>query len=119
MDLSRETHDDVLVLTVQAERIDAASAIQMKDCFREAIKDWDQRVLVDLKNVNFMDSSGLGAMVAALKCLNGRPLELTGMTPAVEKVFSLTRMDKVFTLHDSRKDALGAGESSKNDATAA
>jgi anti-sigma B factor antagonist len=50
--------------------------------------------------VNFLDSSGLGAVVAVMKLLMpARKLELAGLTATVEKVFRLTRMDSVFTIH--------------------
>jgi anti-sigma B factor antagonist len=61
---------------------------------------------MDLASVTFMDSSGLGAMVAALKSLDGRRLELCGLTGAVDKVFTLTRMDKVFVIHVDADQAI-------------
>ena len=58
--------------------------------------------MLDLSAVTFVDSSGLGAIVAAMKQV-GAPqrLELAGLTRNVAKVFALTRMDRVFTIHDS------------------
>ncbi len=51
----------------------------------------DSRVILDLSSVKFIDSSGLGAIVAAMKQLgSGRRLDLAGLTPVVEKVFRLT-----------------------------
>ncbi|EPX77824.1 STAS domain-containing protein [Litoreibacter arenae] len=101
-----ETADGVLVLTVTAERIDAASAVHFKDGFRDATAAHGGRVVMDLAPVSFMDSSGLGAMVAALKSLGGRKLEICGLAPAVDKVFRLTRMDKVFIVHEQLDRAL-------------
>ena len=101
------THQDgILVLTLSATRIDAASAIHFKDDFRNATAAPAKRVIMDLASVTFMDSSGLGAMVAALKSLDGCKLELCNLTAAVDKVFRLTRMDKVFPVHASMKEAL-------------
>ena len=104
-----ETSSGVLVLTLTAKRIDAASAVHFKDDFREATAAHSGRVVMDLESVTFMDSSGLGAMVAALKALGGRKLELCKMTAAVDKVFRLTRMDKVFLLHADVEQALDFG----------
>jgi anti-sigma B factor antagonist len=103
---TRETPTGVLVLTLTANRIDAASAVHFKDEFREAVTSRSGRVIMDLSTVSFMDSSGLGAMVAALKLLKGRDLELCGLSPAVDKVFRLTRMEKVFSLHENLEQAL-------------
>jgi anti-sigma B factor antagonist len=74
---------------------------------REVTVDTAPRVVLDLSSVNFLDSSGLGAVVAVMKLLlPGRKLELAGLTPTVEKVFRLTRMDSVFIIHPAVPGAL-------------
>ncbi|WP_054304040.1 STAS domain-containing protein [Gemmobacter sp. LW-1] len=91
---------DTLVVEVGADRIDAACAIQFKDAMRELAGRAGTRVLIDMSRVRFLDSSGLGAVVAVMKLLGpDRRLELAGLTPAVDKVFRLTRMDSVFLIH--------------------
>ena len=63
-------------------------------------------MLLDLSAVTFMDSSGLGAILAIRRALPpGHRIELTGLTPNVERVFRLTRMDMVFTIHPIRAEA--------------
>jgi anti-sigma B factor antagonist len=100
MQLLAVRQGDMLVVEVQESRIDAASAIQFKERMRDVTADPAPRVIVDLSRVGFLDSSGLGAVVAVMKLLGpARKLELAGLTPAVEKVFRLTRMDSVFTIH--------------------
>ena len=67
---------------------------------RELIQAALPRVVLDMSRVAFLDSSGLGAVVAVMKLLApDRKLELSGLTPTVEKVFRLTRMDSIFTIH--------------------
>lgn len=100
MNLESTLEGDVLVITVLAERIDAASAIAFKEEMRSLLEGGPARTILDLSRVAFLDSSGLGAVVAAKKLVGpGRSLELSGLTGAVEKVFRLTRMDSVFTIH--------------------
>lgn len=102
MELIAEQSGDMLVVTALGDRIDAAGAIQFKDRMRELTQKPSQRVLLDLSRVSFLDSSGLGAVVAVMKALGpDRKLELAGLTPTVQKVFRLTRMDGVFTIHPS------------------
>lgn len=102
MELMAEQRGDVLVINALHDRIDAACAIQFKDRMRELAQTVTKRVVLDLSRVNFLDSSGLGAVVASMKALGPeRKLELSGLTPTVQKVFRLTRMDTVFTIHDS------------------
>ncbi|MAM62483.1 STAS domain-containing protein [Maritimibacter sp. UBA3975] len=100
MELMSRDVGDLRVVTVADARIDAAVAIQFKDQMRALIDTGPDRVVLDLSSVAFVDSSGLGAIVAAMKQA-GEPqrLELAGLTRNVAKVFALTRMDRVFTIH--------------------
>ncbi len=108
MELSFEDIGSLRVIKAQEDRIDAAVAIQFKDRMRELTDTAPARLLLDLSRVGFLDSSGLGAVVAAFKQAGpDRRLELAGLTPTVEKVFKLTRMDSVFTIHASADDVTG------------
>ena len=107
MQLQTQTRPRLLSVLVMEDRIDAASAIQFKERMRDLTQTADGRVVLDLARVMFLDSSGLGAIVAVKKLLApDRVLELSGLTPTVEKVFRLTRMDTIFTIHPSHEIAL-------------
>ena len=107
MELACERIGDVLVITPQEDRIDAAVAIKFKDEMRGLTTDGPDRIVLNLALVGFVDSSGLGAIVGAMKQLTlGQQLERASLTPNVEKVFRLTRMDRVFQIHNSVDDAL-------------
>ncbi len=100
MELQSELHGEILVIRAMDDRIDAAGAIQFKERMRGLVEVPSARVVLDMSRVGFLDSSGLGAVVAVLKALGPlRRLELAGLTPTVEKVFRLTRMDSVFIIH--------------------
>ncbi|QIE45627.1 STAS domain-containing protein [Pseudohalocynthiibacter aestuariivivens] len=102
MNLTPTRKGDQTIVTVNASRIDAASAIQFKDAMRSATADAGNHVILDLGQVAFIDSSGLGAIVAAMKLIGpDRRLDLAALTPDVDKVFRLTRMDTVFSIHGS------------------
>jgi anti-sigma B factor antagonist len=113
VNLSFQTVDGVAVVFAHATRIDAAVAIQFKDRFAEiavrlkgdllekpGASGDDLVLLLDLSEVEFLDSSGLGAVVAARKLLGKQyRLALAGLQPAVEKVLRLTHMDRVFPIY--------------------
>ncbi|MHC9236001.1 STAS domain-containing protein [Pseudooceanicola sp. 502str34] len=107
MDFVSDMIGDRMVVTVQSPRIDAAAALQFKDGMRIATEGASARVLLDLSQVDFIDSSGLGAIVGVMKYLAPeRQLDLAGLRPNVERVFRLTRMDTVFVIHATREEAL-------------
>lgn len=110
MQLSFEDIDTVRVITIGESRIDAAIAISFKDNMRELTDTGPERVVLDMTTVDFIDSSGLGAVVAAMKQVDAsKKLELACLSPTVAKVFRLTRMDTVFTIHANVQAALGGG----------
>ncbi|OCX61626.1 anti-anti-sigma factor [Thioclava sp. SK-1] len=106
MNLYAEARNDALLVRIDEDRIDAAIAIRFKDLMRETCVQPSSRVVLDMSKVNFLDSSGLGAVVAVMKALGKqRPLELAGLTPNVAKVFRLTRMDTIFRLYPDVESA--------------
>ena len=98
-----------LVLEVSGPRLDAAQAVRFREEFLQQIEGNPDRVVIDFSNVAFLDSSGLGALVSVVKRLNkhGRPV-ICGLQPAVQTMFSLTRMDQVMTVRQTRDDALAS-----------
>ncbi|WP_430465580.1 STAS domain-containing protein [Tabrizicola sp.] len=111
MELVAQESGGILVIRAMKDRIDAASAIQFKDRMRElTVNSTAPRVVFDMSNIAFLDSSGLGAVVAVLKALSpDRKLELSGLTGTVQKVFRLTRMDSIFIIHDALPNGLHTG----------
>jgi anti-sigma B factor antagonist len=88
-----------LIVVVEDTRIDAAVALRFKDRMLELTESPAKRVILDLSAVEFLDSSGLGAVVGSMKQLGrDRQLVLAGLTPTVDKVFRITRMDRVFPI---------------------
>ncbi|WP_050931905.1 STAS domain-containing protein [Aestuariivita boseongensis] len=106
MSLASKDINRMRIVTVNADRIDAAMAIQFKEDMRQITQGAPDRVVLDLSKVDFVDSSGLGAIVAAMKQLDGAcKLDLAGLSDPVAKVFRLTRMDTVFQIFDTVDDA--------------
>ncbi len=102
MKLDSQIRNNVNIVVVNEARIDAAAAIQFKDEMRSITEGGPAHIVLDLSQVAFVDSSGLGAIVSIKKYLGTeKQLDLAGLTTDVAKVFQLTRMDKVFAIHDS------------------
>lgn len=107
MEVSVKTEEDICVVRVLDRRIDAAVALEFKETMRRSAVGSPPQIVLDLGHVDFIDSSGLGAIVATMKHLAPeRTLILAGMTPTVDKVFKLTRMDSVFPIFPTLDAAL-------------
>lgn len=99
MKLKHSDTGSIRVIVVQAQRLDAAVAVDFKDMFAALIEPEVGDYVIDMGEVEFLDSSGLGSIVACLKLLDeGKRLHLAALQPVVAKVFQLTRMDSVFRI---------------------
>ncbi|ABD56968.1 STAS domain-containing protein [Jannaschia sp. CCS1] len=108
MNLTYTPHITVGVVHLADSRLDASIAIQFKETFRTLTADGGD-VILDLTDVEFLDSSGLGAIVAVYKGLGpGRHMALAGLQPPVEKVMTLTRMNAVFAIFPTLDAGLAA-----------
>lgn len=107
MDLTLLNQNDRLGITVEANRIDAQAALKFKDAVHTACNGAHSWVILDLSKVDFVEPSGLGAIVSIKKHLGkDRRIDLASLEPAVEKVFRLTRMDSVFRIYPSLAHAM-------------
>ena len=109
MKLEGRHERNVLVVTVVDKRIDAGAVDDFKTKISQYIADGENLIVLDLSNVEFIDSSGLGAVVGALKMLgdNGK-MVICGAADSTMRMFKLTRMNKVFNMFDSEKEAVDA-----------
>lgn len=99
MDVTVQDESGQVVIRMAEKRLDAAIAGEFKDTVRPHIATHGPDLVLDLAAVDFLDSSGLGAVIALRKALpEGRRLQLRGLTPNVDRVFRLTRMDQVFEI---------------------
>ena len=98
---------EIAVITLKVKRLDASAAPAFKQAVLKVIDSGENRLVLDLAGVEFVDSSGLGAMVAILKSLGGRgAMAVCNASTSVLGLFRLTRMDKVFSIVSSRDEAV-------------
>ena len=102
MNITEELQGNILVLRVGETRLDAARAPALREELLRHIDAGHSQIVLDLSKTDFLDSSGLGALVSAVKRLGSKgTLAIAGAQGAVTRLFSLTRMDRVFALHPS------------------
>jgi anti-anti-sigma factor len=80
--------------------LDGTKAQQFREEISQLVEQKTEVVLIDFKNVTFMDSSGLGALVLALKTVRaaGGKLFICSVNDQIKMLFELTSMDRVFEI---------------------
>lgn len=109
MDIEITKSGQATVLTPKGD-FDMAAADDMKRRLTELIDRGQSRLVMDLAQVPYIDSSGLGALVAAMKHARsaGGDIKLCALTPDVRAIFDMTRLIKVMEVHGSRQEALAS-----------
>jgi anti-sigma B factor antagonist len=109
LSLSARSVADRTVLEVGGE-IDVYTAPSLRTKIISLVDDGTKVLIVDLTHVEFLDSTGLGVLVGALKRLRGIGGELAIVCDQERllKIFRITGLDRVFTLHSSVESAAGA-----------
>ncbi|QTR50246.1 STAS domain-containing protein [Candidatus Thiothrix anitrata] len=109
MQFSTRTQGEFTIVTVLDTRMDAAIAPELKVQISQLIDDGATRIVLDISQVTFMDSSSLGALVSLLKMVGNRgDLIIAGATGIVADLFKLTRMERVFRMAASVDAAVEA-----------
>jgi len=107
MKIKTEIINGVFVVTCQGSRFDASFAQDFVKSMQNYIQKGHLDIILDLSSVEFVDSTGLGAIVRCLKEINGRgKLVLCGVNEMVLSLLQITRLDKVFIQAADRREAL-------------
>lgn len=107
MNLSHERVNDYNVLTIHDERIDAHNSGELKEYLLQMIEGGESQIIIQLGQVRFIDSSGLGALLSGNKHMlakSGR-LVLANIQKQVLSMFELTRLNRVFEIFSDLEEA--------------
>ncbi len=102
IDFAVHTRDDGVGVVVPQGRLNMVSARRLKELLSELVAGGTVRIVVDMAETTFLDSSGLGALIGGLKAARqaGGDLRIARPTPAVTTVFELTNLDRVLRARD-------------------
>ena len=112
MKLESKNIDDILVCDVQAKRATLDAAEQLRDFLIHAIESGSERIVVDLSDVEFIDSSFLGAIMAAMKRLvpiHG-DLKICTQSEQIMTLLKITRLNRIFSVYPSVSNAVSSFE---------
>ena len=110
MDLKTTENDRVTMLTLNGDLVIGEAESTFKKTVTRLLEEGRVQLLVDLKGVGFLDSSGLGALVRALtnSQKEGGQTKLVHAGPQIRKLLEMTKLDSVFELHDDLPTAISS-----------
>lgn len=102
-----EKNGDIAIVAFPARDLDAANAKEFKRDVSLILKENDKLVF-DLSSLEFIDSSGLGALISCLRIMSEKrgDLKLFGLTRKVRALFELVRLHNLFEIFGTREEAL-------------
>jgi anti-sigma B factor antagonist len=108
MNLTKEKINNIQIFVIEEKEANLSKSEHFKQLVIEEIDKGERKLLVSFKNVEYLDSSFLGALVGILKHL--LPLQgqliLTDMNGDIENLFELTRLNKIFNIKPDLKSAM-------------
>lgn len=112
--IEAERPSGVTVVSVRGEA-DLHSAPELRDALATLIEDGTDELVLDLSETTFVDSMTLGVLLGAMKRVRSRGghLRLVVTGADVRRIFEITLLDRVFPLHDTREEALGAARAAR------
>jgi anti-sigma B factor antagonist len=113
MNITLEHRNGGVLLRFHDERVDAHNSSELKDYLSSLLEEGMKCLVLDMAEVGFVDSSGLGALLSGFKNAGLRECRfvLAALQPRVQSMFELTRLHRVFEIHPSVSEALcDAGE---------
>lgn len=111
MELSVSTRDEGQFTVVEVGgEVDVYTAPRLREAVVSAIDAGNVKLVIDVDRVDFLDSTGVGVLVGALKKVRGEggTLDIVCTQPRLLKIFDITGLDKVFGLHASVPEAIGS-----------
>ena len=99
---------DVTVVDVAGRITLGEGSSALRDALRELVKEGHKNILLNLKEVTYIDSSGIGELVSAFTTITnqGGHLKLLGLTHRVKDLLQITKLYTVFDVHEDEAHAV-------------
>ena len=94
------------IILVHSESLDASNVKAFKAALQPALAA-HQNIILDMSELSFVDSSGLGALLSCLRTMSNKngQLKLCSMAKPVKALFELVRMHRIFSIYNDRAAA--------------
>jgi anti-sigma B factor antagonist len=106
---SREV-DGVTILDLSGKIVLGEGSVTIRDAVRDVLAKGSNKILLDLADINYIDSSGIGELVSALTAVKnaGGSLKLLQLTKKVKDLLQITKLYTVFDIFDEEAEAIAS-----------
>jgi len=106
--ISSRRLDDVVILDISGRITIGEGTVTLRDTMQKLLNDGDRKVVVNLEDVDYVDSAGLGELVAAFTIVRaqGGQLKLLKLTHRIHDLLQITKLLTVFDSFDSETEAI-------------
>jgi anti-sigma B factor antagonist len=110
LDVRQRQAGDVTILDMSGSIRIGEGSIALRDSVRRLVNDGKNKVLLNLSGVNYMDSSGVGELIANYTTLSreGGQLKLLNLTDKIQSLLVITKLLTVFDSYDNEAEALSS-----------
>lgn len=100
-------HDRIITVHLESDRLDTHNSPAVKLELKRLLEGRSITLIIDFANVSFVDSSGLGALLSAVRVAsrNGGQIRVAGLCPDVLATFELARLNRVFDIYPTEREA--------------
>ncbi len=106
MEFQEKNEGGILTIRPESDRIEATTAEDFRIHLLERVDGGNRTIILDLELIEFVDSSGLGAMIAALKMMQGRgEILLCRVRNTVLSVLDLSQVTRIFPIFKTEAEA--------------
>ena len=110
MDIKERVVEGVSVLDLGGKIVLGEGDLQIKERIRDLLADGQRRILLNLGDVSYIDSAGLGALISGYTTVKraGGQLKLVNLTKRIQDLLAITKLITVFDTYDSEKEAIAS-----------
>lgn len=110
MNIKEKMHGDVAVVALKGNLMGEPDTTEVRDKVYSLLQDEVKKIVLDLGKVKWINSSGLGSLIAAMTSVKnkGGDMRLANITEKVESVFMITQLIKVFKTYETVERAVGS-----------
>ena len=110
LSISTRQLDGVTILDLSGRITLGEGSVQLRDAIRDLISKGEKHILLNLGDVNYIDSSGLGELVSAFTTAKNQnaDVKLLKLTKKVKDVLQVTKLYTVFDIYDDDAQAIGS-----------